>query len=219
MALGDPIPKALAKVAFAGIAGVIGGLAGLAAAPFLGPIAPLAPFIGAILAGIGGDLIAGSLYDMTLGKIPIPFLIHRVLEKSTAAIMNFLFPTEPASAAEIKESIGAQQNLIPAVPLKDGPAQVSPPGKSIFTGEFVLPESVAKDKAFMDGIDRLAEKYQVSPVDILSVMAFETGGSFDPAQKNLAGSGATGLIQFMPDTARGLGTTTQQLAGRLGTAT
>jgi len=214
VALGDPIPKALAKVAFAGVAGVIGGLGGLAAAPFLGPIAPLAPFIGAILAGVAGDLIAGSLYDMTLGKIPIPFFnTQSDGGNPLAGIMNFFFPTAPASAAEIEESIGAQQNLIPAVPLKDGPAQVTPPGKSIFTGEFVLPESVAKDKAFMDGIDRLAEKYQVSPVDILSVMAFETGGSFDPAQKNLAGSGATGLIQFMPDTARGLGTTTQQLAG------
>ena len=211
VALGDPIPKALAKVALAGIGGVIGGLAGLAAAPFLGPIAPLAPFIGAILAGIGGDLIAGSLYDMTLGKIPIPFFnTQSDGGNPLAGIMNFFFPTAPASAAEIKDIEG---NLLPPVPFKDEPAQVTPPGKSIFTGEFVLPESVAKDKAFMDGIDRLAEKYQVSPVDILSVMAFETGGSFDPAQKNLAGSGATGLIQFMPDTARGLGTTTQQLAG------
>ena len=213
VALGDPIPKALAKVAFAGVAGVIGGLGGLAAAPFLGPIAPLAPFIGAILAGVAGDLIAGSLYDMTLGKIPIPFFNTQTESSGgnpLAGIMNFFFPTEPASAAEVA---AAGQDLIRTSPFEDGPAQVTPPGKSIFTGEFVLPESVAKDKAFMDGIDRLAEKYQVSPVDILSVMAFETGGSFDPAQKNLAGSGATGLIQFMPDTARGLGTTTQQLAG------
>ena len=43
-------------------------------------------------------------------------------------------------------------------------------------------------------------------------MAFETGGTFDPAEKNKAGSGATGLIQFMPETAKGLGTTTDELA-------
>ena len=210
--LGDPIPKAIAKVAFAGITGVIGGLVGLSLAPFFGPLAPLAPAIGAILAGVGGDLLAGTLYDMTLGKIPIPFFSSQQNDGGNplAAITNFLFPTKPASAAEVA---AAEQNLIRTSPFEEGPAQVTPPGKSIFTGEFVLPESVAKDKAFMDGIDRLAEKYQVSPVDILSVMAFETGGSFDPAQKNLAGSGATGLIQFMPDTARGLGTTTQQLAG------
>ena len=35
-------------------------------------------------------------------------------------------------------------------------------------------------------------------------MAFETGGTFDADVKNKAGSGATGLIQFMPSTAKEL---------------
>lgn len=47
---------------------------------------------------------------------------------------------------------------------------------------------------------------------LMACMAFETGRTFDPAQVNLAGSGATGLIQFMPRTAEGLGTTTAELA-------
>lgn len=47
---------------------------------------------------------------------------------------------------------------------------------------------------------------------LMACMAFESGGTFDPAIKNAAGSGATGLIQFMPSTAVGLGTTTNQLA-------
>lgn len=47
---------------------------------------------------------------------------------------------------------------------------------------------------------------------LMACMAFETGETFDPAIRNAAGSGATGLIQFMPATARGLGTTTQALA-------
>lgn len=46
----------------------------------------------------------------------------------------------------------------------------------------------------------------------MAVMAFETGRTFKPDIRNLAGSGATGLIQFMPATARALGTTTTQLA-------
>jgi hypothetical protein len=51
------------------------------------------------------------------------------------------------------------------------------------------------------------------PVDFLmSAMAFESGESFSPSVKNAAGSGATGLIQFMPSTAKGLGTTTDKLA-------
>jgi Transglycosylase SLT domain len=48
--------------------------------------------------------------------------------------------------------------------------------------------------------------------DLLRLIHFETGGTFDPAVKNRAGSGATGLIQFMPETAKALGTTSEALA-------
>lgn len=47
---------------------------------------------------------------------------------------------------------------------------------------------------------------------MMACMAFETGTSFAPDQKNGAGSGATGLIQFMPVTAMQLGTTCDLLA-------
>lgn len=46
----------------------------------------------------------------------------------------------------------------------------------------------------------------------MACMAFESAETFSPAVKNGAGSGATGLIQFMPATARGLGTTVETLA-------
>ena len=46
---------------------------------------------------------------------------------------------------------------------------------------------------------------------LLSCMAFETAYTFDTAVKNKH-SGATGLIQFMPSTAKGLGTTVEHLA-------
>ena len=42
-------------------------------------------------------------------------------------------------------------------------------------------------------------------------MNFESGGTFNPAIVNPVG-GATGLIQFMPATVKGLGTTTAALA-------
>lgn len=51
------------------------------------------------------------------------------------------------------------------------------------------------------------------PADaLMACMAWESGESFSPSKKNLAGSGATGLIQFMPSTAIALGTTTTALA-------
>jgi hypothetical protein len=43
------------------------------------------------------------------------------------------------------------------------------------------------------------------PSHLMAAMAFETGDSFSPTKQNPR-SGATGLIQFMPSTATGLGT-------------
>lgn len=49
--------------------------------------------------------------------------------------------------------------------------------------------------------------------DLMACMAWESGETFSPAIRNGAGSGATGLIQFMPKTAISLGTTVERLAG------
>lgn len=48
--------------------------------------------------------------------------------------------------------------------------------------------------------------------DLMACMAWESDNTFSPSVLNKAGSGATGLIQFMPTTAKGLGTTTAALA-------
>jgi len=74
-----------------------------------------------------------------------------------------------------------------------------------------LPEEVKKDKAFMSKVDTLASKHGIDSVELLKAIQFETAGSWDPAQKS-GTSSATGLIQFMPDTAKGLGTSTKALA-------
>ena len=69
--------------------------------------------------------------------------------------------------------------------------------------------------SFIDALFALADRFGWGLDHInwlLACMAFETGRTFDPAQKNLAGSGATGLIQFMPRTAIGLGTSVEALA-------
>lgn len=50
------------------------------------------------------------------------------------------------------------------------------------------------------------------PSDLMSCMAWESGETFSASIKNGAGSGAVGLIQFMPNTAKGLGTSTEALA-------
>lgn len=66
--------------------------------------------------------------------------------------------------------------------------------------------------AFIRGVEAMAERIGARPEHLLAVMSFETGGTFSPGVRNGAGSGATGLIQFMPTTARELGTSTDALA-------
>lgn len=66
--------------------------------------------------------------------------------------------------------------------------------------------------AFITQVEAMAQRLGTQPEYLMAVMSFETGGSFSPGIRNGAGSGATGLIQFMPDTARELGTSTDALA-------
>ncbi len=83
---------------------------------------------------------------------------------------------------------------------------------------FKVPWGAKVSKTF---IDRLA--WIVDDLDIgygiedgigkmMGCMAWESGRTFDASIINKAGSGATGLIQFMPTTAKSLGTTTSALA-------
>lgn len=65
---------------------------------------------------------------------------------------------------------------------------------------------------FRAEVCRIAELLGVDPDWLMACMAFETGRTFSPGVFNSAGSGAVGLIQFMPGTAAALGTTTMALA-------
>ena len=59
---------------------------------------------------------------------------------------------------------------------------------------------------------KVCQEVSLDPNHLMAAMAFESAESFSPAIKNAAGSGATGLIQFMPTTAKGLKTSTKELA-------
>lgn len=66
--------------------------------------------------------------------------------------------------------------------------------------------------AFKQKVIQIASDLKVNPNFLMAVMSFESGETFSPSIKNAAGSGAVGLIQFMPATAKQLGTTTAALA-------
>lgn len=66
--------------------------------------------------------------------------------------------------------------------------------------------------AFRLRVIQIAGQLGVDPSDLMACMAFETGETFRADIHNAAGSGAVGLIQFMPSTAAALGTTPKALA-------
>nr|WP_321265687.1 transglycosylase SLT domain-containing protein [Alcaligenes faecalis] len=67
-------------------------------------------------------------------------------------------------------------------------------------------------QAFRDRLIEICQVLGVEPDYLMACIAFESAETFSPSIKNAVGSGATGLIQFMPNTAKGLGTTTAALA-------
>lgn len=64
---------------------------------------------------------------------------------------------------------------------------------------------------FRAEVRKISQEMNMNPNWLMSVMGFETGGTFLPYEKNPRSS-ATGLIQFLDSTARDLGTTTRALA-------
>ncbi|MGK7933133.1 MAG: M23 family metallopeptidase [Microcystaceae cyanobacterium] len=68
--------------------------------------------------------------------------------------------------------------------------------------------------AFQRKVLQIASELDVDPSYLMAVMSFETGGTFSPSIRDTARNGAIGLIQFLPATARKLGTSTQVL-GRM----
>ena len=65
-----------------------------------------------------------------------------------------------------------------------------------------------QDPDFNKKLDKVAAALNVKSKDLIAIMKQESG--VNPAAVNKT-SGATGLIQFMPDTARRLGTTVEDL--------
>ncbi|MEL4106262.1 transglycosylase SLT domain-containing protein [Oscillospiraceae bacterium WX1] len=64
---------------------------------------------------------------------------------------------------------------------------------------------------FKSKVLEVSDNLEINPDDLMAVMAFESAG-INPTAQNKQ-SGATGIIQFMPSTAKSLGTSTEELVG------
>ena len=67
------------------------------------------------------------------------------------------------------------------------------------------------EDGFLESLEEMCGRLDMHCMGLLSVMDFETGGTFSPGIRNPR-STATGLIQFLERTANGLGTSTRDLA-------
>lgn len=95
--------------------------------------------------------------------------------------------------------------LLEELRMEQTPAPLNDTNRTVIWGTKVSP--VFKDRLFW-----LCEELDINPDYLMACMAFESAETFRADIKNAAGSGATGLIQFMPSTALGLGTTVAKLA-------
>jgi hypothetical protein len=87
------------------------------------------------------------------------------------------------------------------------------PSESLSPNAMAWGKKVSQE--FKDRVRWIAQELELPPEGadwLMACMAFESAETFRADIRNAAGSGATGLIQFMPRTAEGLQTTTDQLA-------
>jgi hypothetical protein len=89
------------------------------------------------------------------------------------------------------------------------PAQIASRALSITVNPTIAWGNIVSPE-FKTKVIEISNRLGVNASYLMAVMAFETGGSFSPSVRNQIG--ATGLIQFLPSTARNLGTTTDALA-------
>ena len=110
-------------------------------------------------------------------------------------------------ALDRRDAIGVINETLKGLAVEEPAGTPSDINPSTITG-FNL---IADDGAFLGAVETTSQNLGINSADLLTAISFETVGTFNPSIKN-PGSTATGLIQFLESTAKGLGTTTAELA-------
>ena len=115
------------------------------------------------------------------------------------------FSTLPQTTTPTSQQTTTQGAVTPAKPSKDNSSADT---RSYETGHYTPSCGSVKSKAFLNKVKEIARRLNCNYKDLLGLMQSESG--LNPQAVNKS-SGATGLIQFMPATAKALGTTTSAL--------
>lgn len=95
---------------------------------------------------------------------------------------------------------------------KWGPRTASALDRAIGRSGELLAWGACVNAEFRHKARDISSRLGIDPSHLMAVIAFESAETFSPSIRNAAGSGATGLIQFMPSTAQALGTSVEALA-------
>lgn len=160
-----------------------------------------------------GDVtIVQQLLNLTVPISPRPIARH--IARAIARPINVDGLCGPATISAIEQI--QRQNLLMTTPT--GKVEPGDPTFNFLT-HGISAESLGSQQiawgarvsaAFKAKLIQIAENIGVDPNYLISAIAFETGETFSPSIQNR--SGATGLIQFLPNTAIELGTSTADLA-------
>ena len=115
------------------------------------------------------------------------------------------------TAKELSDLLNQQPMINSALTALENPegAVVGAAAVSLVTAN--VPKEVMADTSFIASVNDVSDRLNINSGDLLRIIEFETAGSWAP-NVEAPGTRATGLIQFIPSTAEGLGTSVEELA-------
>ena len=114
----------------------------------------------------------------------------------------------PGTRAALREALNDRRPRRPERPTPSPDRPTPNPGPVSPNNLANVPGSENVSRAFKEKVIQIARRLDMDPNFLMAVMSFES--RLNPRAVNSL-SGATGLIQFLPSTARRLGTTTAEL--------
>jgi hypothetical protein len=161
-------------------------------------------------------LALGSATSQDLGNLgPKKDGVDGILGPLTAgALQKFQSANKlPGSGRADKATVDALNSVLSAGSITITKSTTADVAKNALTGQGPSAEDLAaiQSPEFNEKLNKIGKKLGVDPNDLMRIMKFETAGTMSPGKTNNK-SQAVGLIQFMPDTARGLGTSSEELA-------
>lgn len=181
----------------------IGWTTGGIGAPTIAGTVAAGPVGGVLGAALG---LAGKAISTSKGQS----LVAKGIRGASAAadplssiIKSFLGPQQ-VSAIEAAQNPGVLISEADATEYNPGQPDLSNLIGKVTGMENIKEPVVDEAPEFGAKVSEIAADLDANPEHLMAVMNFETGGKLTSDVKNQAGSGATGLIQFMPSTAKEL---------------